>query len=286
MNINVFFKDTKPFGQLVGLVLLILVGLIVAVGFSALLHPMTVEGDAGVRLTLLVQGLTQLLAFFVPMLLFVKLFRGSLRDELHLDFSGRKWLLGLVAVVVSLLLMPFNDWLTAWNESWQLGPMEDSMRQMSTNGKAAAEHMVSLTGGWDLALQLIVVALIPAVCEEFLFRGGLQQILQRWFGNVHVAIVVGALVFSLAHGDLYGLLPRFVLGLLLGYLFYLGGSMVVNMCVHFFNNACIVVMYWLYHTGATGLNPTDPIGFSWMIIVPCLFGAGLLFVIYFIKNRA
>ena len=269
---------------MMGLVLLFVVGLIVSTGLGVLVPPQLLEGDAGVRWLLAMQGASQLLMFFVPVLLYAALMRGGVGEELRLDFGGRKWLLGLVAVVVSLLLMPFNDWLTAWNDGWHLGPLEEPMRQLTALSEAAAERMLSLTGMGDLLLQLVVVALIPAVCEELFFRGGVQQILQRWTGNAHVGVVLCALIFAVAHGDVYGLVPRLVMGLLLGYLFYLSGSMVVNVCAHFFNNGSIVVMYWLYHSGATVPDPMEPLGFPWVVIVPCLLGGALLFWQYFARR--
>ena len=117
-----------------------------------------------------------------------------------------------------MLLLPINDWLTAWNDQWNLGSYEDSARHITELSKMVVDRMLSLTQPADLLLQLLVIALIPAVCEELFFRGALQQILRQWFDNGYVAIAVTALIFSLVHGDVYGLVPRFVLGLLLFFL--------------------------------------------------------------------
>ena len=239
---------------------------------------------AAVRTELLTQGCSQLLMFLLPALAFAWFYKGNAATFHCLDFGGRKWFLAFVAVVIFVLMMPFNDWLTWWNDHWDLGAREVPFRRVSDESKASVERMLSLSGIGDLVLQLIVVALIPAVCEEFFFRGALQQILRDWFGNKHVAVIVTAVVFTLAHGDLYGCMPRLVLGLLLGYLFFLSGSMLVNVCAHFFNNAAFVIIYYLYHRGILLTGPTSPMLMPWPVVISCGIGAALLIGVYFAKK--
>lgn len=280
-KISVFFVDSKPFSQLVGLCLLLLFGFLMVVGMQ-ILQPMSQSPAPGaIRFNLMWQGCSQLLIFFVPALLFAWLYQRRPAEYLGLDLQGRKWLLALVGVVVMLLLVPINDWLTYWNEQWQMGSVEEVLRRQSQQSKELTQQMLSLTSPGDLCLQLLVVALLPAVCEEFFFRGCLQQVLQRWFGNRHVAVVVTAVIFSLAHGDVYGFVPRLVLGLLLGYLFVFSGSMLVNAFVHFFNNAMVVVMFYLNHRELVLIDPTEPMFFSWTTTIICGLAGLLLFLVYF-----
>lgn len=266
-----------------GLFFLFLLGFILASGLQILL-PVGYDTPSAIRLNLLVQCLGQLLTFFLPSVLFVLLYKGSIGPYLQLDFHGRKWLLAGVAMVIFLLLVPVNDWITWWNDRWNLGSLEAEMRRLSDASKLAIAQMLSLTSVGDLLLQLFVVALVPAVCEELFFRGAMQQIFRQWFGNVHIAIFVTAILFTLAHGDLYGLVPRFVLGLLLGYMFYLSGSLLVNICAHFFNNALIVILYYLYHKGVLATSPEVPLQLPWLTTLLCTLAAVALFALYFISK--
>lgn len=238
---------------------------------------------ASIRFNLLWQGLSQLVLFLLPTLVFAWLFHGKPARYYSVNLQGRKWFLALVAIVILLVSMPIIDWITYWNDQWHLGSLEEPMRQMSQKSETLTQQLLSLTAPGDLLLQLLVVALIPAVCEELFFRGGIQQILQRWFGNVHVAIVVTALVFSLSHGDLYGAVPRFVLGLLLGYFFAFSGSIVVNICAHFFNNAMVVVLFYLYHRQLVFIDPSEPLFFSWTTTIISGLSGLMLFMVYFTK---
>ena len=258
-------------------------GFILATGLQMLMFVGN-DSPSAIRLSLLGQGLSQLLIFFLPAVLFVLLYKGSVAHYLHLDFHGHKWLLAGVAMVVFLLLVPINDWITWWNDQWDLGSLEAEMRRLSDASKLAIAQMLSLTSVGDLLLQLIVVALIPAVCEEIFFRGALQQILRQWFGNIHIAILVTAVLFTLAHGDFYGLVPRFVLGLLLGYMFYLSGSLLVNISAHFFNNALIVILYYLYHKGVLATSPEIPLQMPWLTTLLCTLAAVALFALYFLSK--
>ncbi len=258
-----------------GFILMVALQLVVSV-------PQPVDASS-IRFYLLWQGISQLVMFLLPTLVFAWLFQEGPVRYLHVDLHGCKWFLGFVAVVILLLLMPFIDWVTYWNEQWQLGPMEEFFRQMTQKTELLTQQLLSLDSPGDLLLQLLVVALLPAICEEVFFRGGIQQILHRWFGNVHVAVVVAALIFSLSHGDLYGVVTRFVLGLMLGYFFAFSGSIVVNVCAHFFNNAIVVVLYYLYHRQLVFLDPSDSQFFSWSTTIICGLAALMLFLVYFTK---
>ncbi len=282
-NLSIFFADSKPFNQLVGLCLLVLIGFILLVALQLVVTIPQPTDAASIRLNLLWQGLSQLVLFLLPTLTFAWLFHGSPARYLHIDLHGRKWFLGFVAIVILLVLIPIVDWVTYWNEQWQLGSMEETMRQLSQRSETLTQQLLSLTTPGDLLLQLVVVALAPAVCEEVFFRGGLQQVLQRWFGNIPVAIVVTALVFSLSHGDLYGFVPRFILGLLLGYFYVASGSIVVNICAHFFNNAIVVVLYYLYHRQLIFIDPSEPLFFSWTTTIISGLSGLMLYLVYFTK---
>lgn len=284
-KISVFFADSKPFSQLVGLALFLLLGFFAVVALQLVLPTPAPVTPEAVRVNLLWQGGSQLLLFLLPSLAFAWLFHGRAVDFLKMDLRGRKWLLALVALVVLLLLMPINDWLAYWNKMWQVGPLEPILRKQSEAAAELTEQLLSSDLVGDLLLQLLVVALLPAVCEEMFFRGCLQQTMCRWFGNGHVAVVVASLVFSLAHGDIYGLVPRFVLGVLLGYCFMLSGSLLVNVCVHFFNNAIVVAAYFLYHRRLILLDPSEPLFFSWPLTIVCGVAALLLFMVYFAQKR-
>lgn len=278
-NISYFFRNSKPFSQLIGLFFFTLLGIILAGGVS-LLIPL---GTGNVRIDLLAQGLAALLTFLLPAIIFTVCYKSSCGEYLHIPICGRQWVLALVGVVVLVLWIPANDWISYWNEGWTFGSQEEFLRSHFSSNNSVSQLLSQCTIG-DLILQLLVVALITAVCEEFFFRGVLQQILSEWFGNFHVAIAVTALIFALAHGNLYGIVPLFTFGLIFGYMYRLSGTIWVTVCAHFFNNAVFVLMYFFYHRGMLFTSPEEPLLIPWLKTLFCALAAVILFVIYFVKN--
>ena len=138
----------------------------------------------------------------------------------------------------------------------------------------------------DLAVNLILIAIIPALAEELLFRGCVQQVMKEWFRNVHVAIWVTAFIFSFIHFEFYGFLPRLLLGAMLGYLFYWSGSLWVPIIAHTLNNGLQVLLSYLYDHGMIAFNiNSDEAVPVYLILVSIVMGAGLLYAFKRISDQ-
>lgn len=248
-----------------------------------------------------IETLSQALIFLVPVICVTSLYyRGRQREYYRLDFSGRGWLYALAGAVIMLLLVPFIDWLTTWNDSWNLGLMGEKLRALQDMTEGIMESMLGTTTVGGMLVNLVVVALMPALCEEVFFRAGIQNLLQRWFTGdyesdrvngklalgTHVAIWVTAMIFSLVHGEIFSFMPRLVMGVLLGYLYVCSGSILVNIAAHFVNNALIVVLYWLYLNGQSPIDPDVPLDLGWLTIACCLLAALMLFYTTFVMKRS
>lgn len=102
----------------------------------------------------------------------------------------------------------------------------------------------------DFVISLLLLALLPAVMEEMLFRGCLQQVLTGMTRRPWVGILLTGILFSAVHLSFYGFLPRLFLGMVLGYLFYLSDNIWLNIWAHFFNNAlALTSVYRLSQAG-------------------------------------
>lgn len=243
-------------------------------------------GESGTRSLFIVwNAITQVFTFGLPPVIVARMYyRDEVRSFLRFDVSGRYWLLGLAGVVVLMLLMPLTDWLSVWNDGWHWSGMWEAVERELRRVGEMSQTMVELTlRECHPLLSLLCVALVPAICEELFFRAGVQNLLQRWFKNVHVAVWVTAALFSLAHGEVFVFLPRFLLGALLGYLYVGGGSLVVNVLVHFVNNAIVVILFWLA-TPESGFDPMAPLGVGWTVTLACSLAAVMLMVVTFGKG--
>ena len=243
-------------------------------------------GESGTRSLFIVwNAITQVFTFGLPPVIVARMYyRDEVCSFLRFDVSGRNWLLGLAGVVVLMLLMPLTDWLSVWNDGWHWSGMWEAVERELRRVGEMSQTMVELTlRECHPLLSLLCVALVPAICEELFFRAGVQNLLQRWFKNLHAAVWVTAALFSLAHGEVFAFLPRFLLGALLGYLYVGGGSLVVNVLVHFVNNAIVVILFWLA-TPESGFDPMAPLGVGWTVTLACSLAAVMLMVVTFGKG--
>ncbi len=88
----------------------------------------------------------------------------------------------------------------------------------------------------------VCFTIIPAVTEEFFFRGMLQTYFIRLFTNKHFAIFFTAAIFSILHADIYNFIPRTIMGCMYGYIFIWYGNLWIPIIAHFMHNASVVIV--------------------------------------------
>jgi uncharacterized protein len=134
----------------------------------------------------------------------------------------------------------------------------------------------------DLLLGFVVIALLPGIGEELVFRGLIQNEIKRGTGNPHLAIWMAAFLFSAIHMQFFGFIPRMMLGALFGYLYHWSGNLIIPMFAHFFHNGFTLLMLYLYQTGTIGLDmeSNEAAPWSWVAIATI---ATLALVYYFRK---
>ena len=235
-------------------------------------------GDTGIKIG---QGLSSVLMFVVPPIVYYLLTRKEHQMQaLGLRKLSPPWWLIFVGVALMFVSIPVTTTLTTWNEGMHLGgafsSLEAWMKELEETAKALTERMANVDTLGGLLLNLVVIALIPAIGEEMTFRGVLQQSLTRRM-NPHVAIFLSAAIFSFFHFQFYGFLPRMFLGLLLGYMFYITGSLWTSILMHFVNNGASVTLYYLGNIGviedAEHWGETQNV---WLIVASAVVTLGLI----------
>lgn len=129
-------------------------------------------------------------------------------------------------------------------------------------------NIIKIDSIGELLISLFILALLPAVCEELLFRGGLQNFLYRWTNRPWLSIIIVSFIFSAVHFSGFGFLSRFALGIILGFLFHKTGSLWASMMAHFINNAMAVIMVYIYAQKDKPLQDlmTDKSGTYWGLL--------------------
>lgn len=208
----------------------------------------------------IIQGVGSLIGLAILPLLFL-----SLRKQRPVKqfFSKRSSLLAAVlTVVVVITFMGFNSWFIEWNSSVHLPDslkaLENWAREKEDAATMLTDYLTAFDNPFQFILAFVVIAVIPGFAEELVFRGILQGYLQRSGVNVHVAIWLGAFLFSAIHFQFFGFVPRLFLGALFGYLYAWSGDLKIPILAHFTNNAFTVVLVYLYQLGVVGENIVEP----------------------------
>jgi len=195
------------------------------------------------------QIINQVGLFILPPLIFAYLDGGNISTYLRLGFTPGLQIYLLSSVMVFAAL-PLVHWSAGINELMQfpewLKGLESWMKRSEQNAEEITRAFLNVETIGGLMINILMIAVLPALGEELLFRGVLQKLLHQWFRNVHWAVLVSAIIFSALHLQFYGFLPRTLLGVMFGYLFVITKSLWVPILVHFINNGAAVLAAFLY----------------------------------------
>jgi uncharacterized protein len=287
---SVFGKvaSMSPVRQLIVLLVLSIIGLslasfisvvILTMGFGYSLNDLSSfstnpELPGALNVLRISQFFTSIGVFIFPALTFFSLSRPKIElGWRRIHGMPAFWLAFCALLMVSQL--PLINALADWNKSLvfpeSLRLIETWMQSQELQAEKLTEAFLTMDSVSDVLLSLVIMAVIPAIGEELLFRGALQAIISRITHKPHLAIWITAFVFSFIHFQFYGFLPRFLLGAFLGYLFYWSGSIWFPIVAHFANNGLAVLATYADQHGmlnvsgddfGTGNNGLYEIGFS------------------------
>ena len=244
MRLKGIFKEKSSASKLVVLFLIILVSVILHTSLGQVMiflftdislievGMMKFTKQSEIDAVKFIQMFSSIGLFITPTLLYAYLCDFDLK--LKLNFNRQTLIL---SIAIMLLISPFIAFIYEWNLSFNI---PNWMLVFDNNAEKITKHFLKMNTIGDLFFNLLVMAIIPALGEELLFRGYLQQKICHWLDKPHFAIIITAILFSAIHMQFQGFLPRFVLGIVLGYLFYWSGSLWLPIIAHFLNNAIAV----------------------------------------------
>jgi membrane protease YdiL (CAAX protease family) len=191
------------------------------------------------------QLISSIFMFFVPVFFYALIV--NKKPLQHLGFrrlATVKQVLLVVAITLFGLLLS-----GALSEINQLIPISKklaaSFQKLEDSYSSEVMAMANMKNLGDYFITLLVIALTPAIVEETLFRGGFQQLFEKWFRNPWAAIIVTSIFFSVIHVSYYGFLSRAALGVMLGLLFYYSRNIWLNILMHFLNNGIAVTQLYI-----------------------------------------
>ncbi|MFO7656891.1 MAG: CPBP family intramembrane glutamic endopeptidase [Bacteroidales bacterium] len=279
----VFFQNTPPWYRFILAVFVVFslmiisyfVGIIIGIPFFHIsveeLPDLLSRGIHSDNIPFLkyIQAVQSIGTFLLPALLLAWLFSGNISGYLHLNHSISIYSLLLVAfsLVAAIPVINFSGYI---NSKMPLpGFMDDFFRQMEESYSQLLASFLKTSSIKGYIVNMFVIAVLPAVCEEFLFRGVFQRIFTDLTRNKHFGIYLAAALFSLLHFQFSGLLPRFLLGVYFGYLFYWGRTLWLPIAAHFVNNAFAVTFYH-FSKAVPGESLVDNLGTNFSNLIPVM----------------
>lgn len=249
-------KKTNKLERIFILTALIVLGLILGT-VTGVIYPLITGSDPmSLNSLRFMQICSQIFTFVLPPILYALFVKEQPFKSLGFNKSTILWL--GIGIALMYVIMPLNSVFAEWNANLRLpetmSELEKIMQEMQELATKTMEKFVNVKSIGGLILNLFMIAGLAALGEELLFRSIIQTSLIKICKNAHIGIFIASFIFSFIHFEFYGFIPRLVLGLLLGYMYYLSRSIWIPMAMHFANNGTIVFLYYLNSIGATQIN--------------------------------
>ena len=211
----------------------------------------------------LANGVSFILCFFLPFFLVAKMMRIPFSDLILFQPIQTKLLFSYVAIG----LMP-TLYANAAAEK-----LQSNFRTFGLNPSVPDfpydNHFLSIL------LHIVVIAVLPALIEEFAFRGVVLGALRK-FGD-GFAILVSAALFGLAHGNIQQTPFAFILGIVFGYLAVKTNSLLPSILAHFFNNFLVIILQIVSHN--TPQNVSSIVNSLIFLLIFVLGALGLFYIL-------
>ena len=232
------------------------------------------------------QFFSSLGTFILPSLILAYLFSSDYKDYLKLDTP---WDFPTISLTVLSMIaaLPLLNFLSYYNMQISfpeaLKPLEDLLRSMEDENIRLMEMMLYTENIGDFIFNILIIAVLAGIGEEFLFRGVIQNIFGKFNLNIHWVIWIVAIIFSAVHFQFFGFIPRMLLGAYFGYLLYYTRNMWAPVIAHFTNNLIVVGLYRVYQDEPEKIEEIDAIGIGslwWMVLISLA-----LFIVLFLQIK-
>jgi membrane protease YdiL (CAAX protease family) len=238
------------------LVALLTGALLYNIGFSEIQNVLTnYDNPVYISYQKYVQSVISTGMFIIAPLTIAFTFSNNIFNYLKLNyFPGIT--LTFLAGLLMILSLPMNNYFTYLNNLLNLEgifpTLQSYFEDMEVRAENVFEGFLNVDSIWLLLVNILVVAVIPAIGEELLFRGVLQKIFIRWTKNTFIGVVITSIAFAMLHLQFLSVLPRFILSMVLGYMFVWTKSLWIPIIAHFVNNALAVIYYYAIYNGKIG----------------------------------
>tara|TARA_B100000700_G_scaffold200250_1_gene220226 strand:- start:814 stop:1698 length:885 start_codon:yes stop_codon:yes gene_type:complete len=251
MNLKGVFSDKSESTKLLLFMLIVFISSFIGVVLIGIISLAELnflqENIIQLRIT---QFISSVSIFIIPSLLFSYFVNDLYIQSLRFNSKFKRQSI-LIILMIILFSQPLVSYCMQLNSdlinsiSDYIPNIVEFFIKWEDSAKKITESFLEMNHFGDLLINLFLIAFIPAIGEEMFFRGIIQTKLKNILKNPHIAILIASFIFSAVHMQFFGFLARFILGAILGYLFYYSGSLWTSVMGHFINNGlAILLMYF------------------------------------------
>lgn len=253
MTYNRYRTAIKPTLALGMLFCLMIFMLVITSLLTQLLSSAMSNSAASLRIMAILQDVLVFILPAVVTALLTTRYPGELLEVMH----GPRFFTTLWAILALLVSIPAMNAVIEWNDGWNLPESMRWARQLEEDARLTTQVMMGGTSVGSLIISILIVGVLTGISEELFFRGGIQKLLMCTRLNPHCAIWIAAVIFSAMHLQLYGFVPRVLLGALFGYIMWWSGTLWLPIILHALNNSLVVLTSWMTARGE--LSPGNDI---------------------------
>ena len=203
----------------------------------------------------------------------------------YLKINNKPDLISLIIAGVTMIAaIPIINFIAEINSQISLpeflSSIENWMKETENSAQEITDAFLNVNSIYGLLFNILMIAVLPAVGEELLFRGVIQRIFIDWTKNTHIGILIAAVLFSAMHIQFYGFLPRLILGLFFGYLLVWSNTIWLPVTAHFINNAVAVIFIYLINKNIIN-EDIETIGATYETVTYTLISLIIIFLLVF-----
>jgi uncharacterized protein len=220
---------------------------------------------------ILINSISQVVMLIGLPLILVKGLKHSVKDDIrHTSITKKHIPLFLIAILLTISGQMFGTALSSiWMDFLSLFPaLYSSLQELQKIMDEMMAEFTRINSLTDLAIMLFGIGLIPAISEEFFFRGFLLTHIERSGESQRtaIAIIITSLLFGVSHFSPFNFPGLVMLGALFAWIMVTSGSIYISMFSHFINNATIVLILYFFQddkrlsdslTGTVSIKPIE-----------------------------
>lgn len=214
-------------------------------------------------------GITQILFYLLPPLIYLWFYRYRIIESLDLELKKIRLENFVLIPVMTLCILVFILQFGIWQAS------------VLPEAKELTSMFAGLFDSAPFWWIILIMSPLAGICEEVLFRGFIQKGLRTRLGP-WAAIIMAAMMFGFAHISPAKIITTFMIGLWMGYIYQITGSLWMSIATHAFNNALAgSAMYFAFKmkiTPSSAAAVTDPAVLPAMPLQLLIFAALVLAV--------